>query len=486
MSDQSFVEARSFDFVPEHERHGNVRSQVQFWFMINATLITLYTGAVGPSFGLGLPWTLLAVVVGSIAGTLFQAFHGAQGPRMGLPQMIQSRVQFGSRGAIIPLVAAMITQFGFAIFFIQTGAQAVVDMTGVERFGLFQVAIGFVAMLVAIVGYNLVMKVEKYASYATLINLIFLTLAAVLYLPFGTMFADTKFSLLPFLAQLGASASYQLAIAPIVSDYTRYLPSRISGAAVSAAVFCGTMASAIWLQSLGAALAISSPGQDVIRSVYMLGQSFGFGLSTATMVIAAIACLITAAVTYYSGSVTVLSAGEAFRTFRSTGLLRSITILIGACVAIAASLSLTAGILASFSAFLSLLGYFLIPWTAVNLTDYYFIRRGQYSISDILRADGGIYGRWAFSGLASYALGFLCMIPFFSTPLYTGPIAQLLGGADLSFAVGLIVASISYVLMTRQHNFHEELAAVRAAPLNTIDEQRESGSGFSRMENEMA
>ncbi|QND44407.1 hypothetical protein HB780_00950 (plasmid) [Rhizobium lusitanum] len=173
MENQDLVEARSFDFVPEAERHGNLRSQFQLWFMINATLITLYTGAVGPLYGLDFVWALVAVVVGSTCGTMFQAVHGAQGPRMDLPQMIQSRVQFG-----------------FAIFFIQTGAQAMVDVTGMEQGTLFQSVLGVVAMVVAIVGYKLVLKFEKLASYATLINFIFLTVAAGMMLPIGTMLSD--------------------------------------------------------------------------------------------------------------------------------------------------------------------------------------------------------------------------------------------------------------------------------------------------------
>lgn len=60
-------------------------------------------------------------------------------------------------------------------------------------------------------------------------------------------------------------------------------------------------------------------------------------------------------------------------------------------------------ILTNFSVFLPLLGYLLIPWTAVNLTDYDIVRRGVYSISDILQFDGGIYGRWGRRGLTASA-----------------------------------------------------------------------------------
>ncbi|MFE4544129.1 purine-cytosine permease family protein [Arthrobacter sp. NPDC056727] len=464
----SIVESRSFDHVPETERHGTIRSQVQFWFMVNATLITLFTGAVGPAMGLGLTWTLLAVIVGSIFGTLFQAFHGAQGPHMGLPQMIQSRVQFGSKGAVLPLAAVTIVQLGFAIFFIQTASSSLAAIT-VDQTAVFDIVIGASAVVLAIVGYSLLLRVEKVASYITLVNLVLLTVAAAAVLPIGALLGSSAFVPIAFLAQFGASAIYQIAIAPMVSDYTRYLPFRTSGRAVSAAVFGGTLLSAVWLEALGAALALADPqGADLISGIRDMGDRFGFGLGTVSMAVAVMSCLITCSLSFYSGSVSLLSAFEAFRPLKSTGAVRAIALAAAGIVVITATLSLPADFLPVFSAFLSILGYFLIPWTAVNLTDYYLVRRGVYSITDIMKSDGGIYGRWGVPGMISYAIGFIAMIPFLSTAIYTGPIATSLGGADISFVVGLAVASGSYLLIMRGRDFSAEFEAVRAAPLNTL------------------
>ncbi|MEV7136259.1 cytosine permease [Arthrobacter sp. NPDC093128] len=467
MQQIEIVESRSFDYVPPGERHGTVRNQVQFWFMVNATLITLFTGAVGPLYGLSLSWTLLALLLGSVFGTMFQAFHGAQGPRMGLPQMIQSRVQFGSRGAILPIAAATIVQFGFAIFYIQTGASALVDVS-VEQPAAFQICVGVAAIILAIVGYRLLLRVEKYASYVMLANLVLLTIAALAVLPLASMLSDSSFAWVPFLAQFGAAATYQIAIAPIVSDYTRYLPANVGGRAVSGAVFGGTLLSALWLESLGAALATAFPNSDVITSIRDMGNQFGFGLGSVTMAIAAVSCLITCSLSFYSGSVSLLSAVEAFRPIKSTARLRSTTLVTGGILVIIAALALPSDILGSFAAFLSILGYFLIPWTAVNLTDYYIVRKGVFSITDILRPDGGIYGRWAGPGIISYVVGFVAMIPFFSTALYVGPAAAAMDRADLAFIVGLVVSGGSYLLLTRRYDFHTEFDAVRQAPLNTI------------------
>jgi len=469
-TEHSVVESRSFDFVPESERSGTISNQVRFWFMVNATLITAFTGAVGPLFGLGMPATVVAIVVGTLFGTLFQAFHGAQGPHMGLPQMIQSRVQFGSRGAIVPIGVATIVPIGFSIFYIQTGAAAFTGLAG-GGMAVPEILIGILAVVLAVVGYRLIVRSEGAIAYVMVLNLVLLTIAAVVVLPFGTLFSNGAVTATGFLAQFGAAAGYQLAIAPIVSDYTRYLPSKTRSAAVSASVFIGTVASAVWIEFLGAAVTLSYPDVDVIAGIRQLGNHLGFQLGNLTMVVAIVVCLVTAAISFYSGSVSFLSALEAFRPLTSTPRLRTTTIAIAGAGVIVAGLVLPNDILTNFSVFLTLLGYLLIPWTAVNLTDYYLVRRGVYSISDILQSDGGIYGRWGRRGLIAYGLGFVLMIPFFSTALYTGPIAHALGGADISFVVGLAVSSVAYTLLMRSVDLQAEREVVERSALHTQHSQ---------------
>ena len=92
--------------------------------------------------------------------------------------------------------------------------------------------------------------------------------------------------------------------------------------------------------------------------------------------------------------------------------------------------------------------YLFIPWTAVNLVDYYVVRRGHYAVEEIFKPHG-IYGRWGWRGIAAYSIGFAAMIPFFSTPSFTGPIADAMDGADLSLFIGRPVAGGLYLLFAR-------------------------------------
>ncbi|MBK1710866.1 cytosine permease, partial [Marichromatium gracile] len=110
------IETRSIDYVPRNERHGKVWHQAPFWFTGNFVLTTLVTGFTGAALGLSLVYAILAIVIGVCLGTFAMAFHANQGPRMGLPQMIQSRAQFGLRGAIVPFIAVVFVYIGFNVF----------------------------------------------------------------------------------------------------------------------------------------------------------------------------------------------------------------------------------------------------------------------------------------------------------------------------------------------------------------------------------
>jgi purine-cytosine permease-like protein len=71
-----------------------------------------------------------------------------------------------------------------------------------------------------------------------------------------------------------------------------------------------------------------------------------------------------------------------------------------------------------------------------------------------------MYGRWCWRGLLAYFVGFAAMIPFFSTGLFTGPVAKLMGGADLAMLVGLPVSVIVYLLACREVDLEAEMRII--------------------------
>ncbi len=129
---------------------------------------------------------------------------------------------------------------------------------------------------------------------------------------------------------------------------------------------------------------------------------------------------------------------------------RTIAVLVLGALALGLGLLSKDSFLASYTDFILLLLYVLVPWTAINLVDYYLVQHGSYDVASFMSADGGIYGRFNWPAVLCYLFGIGVQIPFVSNPLYTGPVAKLLGGADLSWLVGLALTSAVYYFMARR------------------------------------
>ncbi len=83
------------------------------------------------------------------------------------------------------------------------------------------------------------------------------------------------------------------------------------------------------------------------------------------------------------------------------------------------------------------------PWSAVNLVDFYLISKERVDVPALYDRFGR-YGSWNVVALVSYAIGIVVQIPFMAQSLYTGPITKMLGGADISWLVGLVVTAAIY------------------------------------------
>jgi nucleobase:cation symporter-1, NCS1 family len=114
--------------------------------------------------------------------------------------------------------------------------------------------------------------------------------------------------------------------------------------------------------------------------------------------------------------------------------------------------------------------YLFTPWTAINLVDFYVVRKGHYSIREIFNP-AGMYGQWNWRGILAYVIGFVVMIPFFSTP-FEGPVARALGGADIAMLVGLPVSAGVYLLACRSLDREHERRQAAAADAGLDPDER--------------
>ena len=455
------VEVRSIDYVPLNERHGKVWSQGPLWFMSNAQIATLAVGTFSIVGGGNLVWSLIAIIAGALFGTFFMAFHSAQGPQLGLPQMIQSRPQFGYMGALLVWAFAYLQYAGFNIFnTILAGDALHTTIHGSNK--LWIIAATVLAAVVALVGYDLIHGVERWLTLGFLVIFGVLTIAVfTLGYPAGS-FDLSGFKWTPFLIQFGAVAGYQISWAIYVSDYSRYLPPNVTVRKTFFWTYWGSALGAIWLMCLGAALAAWAGSKfDTIASLNAAGDHVFSGFGAIALVFSTLGLISVTALNMYGGSLTLISAIDSFSKVRPTATVRIVTIAVTAVLSLVPALLIGANFLTNFEDFLLLVLYLFIPWTAVNLVDYYIVRRGHYAIAEIFNPRG-LYGRWGWRGIAAYLLGFAAMLPFLSTSKYTGFVAHDLKGADISMFVGLPVAGLLYFFFAKSVDVGAETEIAKA------------------------
>jgi purine-cytosine permease-like protein len=463
------IEVRSIDFVPEDERHGRVAHQSLFWFLGNFHFFAIAIGFVGPSMGLSMPATILAGTLGMLIGTTFQAFHASQGPEMGLPQMIQSRAQFGFRGVMIPLVGVLVTLNGYNVVATVLIAEGAKGVWGLDRTAV-ALAVAAVASVLAIFGHDWLHRAFRLMFWVSLPLFLALSLAIVVGHAGGGTPPNAHFGWPAFLAQLAAATSFNLSAAPYVSDYSRYLPRNTSRLVLIANVFGGSAISGIWLVALGAWLATRMGATDALVALRSAGDAMAPGMGSVLVCVSICALIATIGMTSYSAMMTFVTATDCVRPVRPTRRLRVLVILGVTVVWAAVAICFGGNAIAYVNGVLVITLYFLIPWTTVNLIDYFFLSKGRYLIAD-LATPRGVYGAWGLRGLFAYAVGFVVSIPFFVVPgMFIGPAATRLAGCDIGWLVSLVATALAYLAANIR------VTARAATPAILSDDPGESAS----------
>lgn len=457
------IETRSIDYIPLAERHGKVRDLWPLWFMGDAHLATLATGAISVVGGLDLFWSSLAVIGGCALGTVLMALHCTQGPHLGLPQMIQSRPQFGYVGALLVWFVALFSYIGFNALNQSLAASTLKELAGLPR-GISIVSFALVAVILAAAGYDLIHKAQRVLAYLMLAVLAVYTAGFLATADLATLFRPGPFLPTLFIAQFFAAAGYQLSWSIYVSDYSRYLPREVGIASSFAWTFCGAMIGGAWMMLVGAVGAAAFTDPDIVvalrRSADAIFSGLGFSEFGLILMISSFGGLITiTSLNLYGASLTLLSVIDSLRPIRLGVAPRMAALAVVFAASLSLSLVVDGNVLHGFEAFIGVLLYLFTPWTAINLADFFFVRKGHYSIRAMFMADG-LYGRWNWRGLTAYGIGFIAMIPAFKTGLYIGPIAAALGGADISMLIGLPVAAAVYLWLCRDLDLAAELEQI--------------------------
>ena len=444
----SSVEAHSIDFIPESERHGRPRSLFFIWWSSNMQMTTALTGVIAAALGLSFPWALVAIAIGLLIGGLVMCLHSWQGARLGLPQLQQSRAQFGMLGAIVPAAVAIFMYVGFYATSNLLGGQAINAAAPGIPLSVGVVVCGLGTLVLAVVGYDAIHRWARLWGYLFLIAFLALTVSLfVRGLVPAKVWTFGPLAWGPFVLMISIAAVWIISYAVYASDYSRYLPADASAKAAFWYSYGGAVISSGWLMAFGALIGVILP--KAISSTVGVTLNLAGPMSVPTAIVIALGVIFVDALNVYGASLCLLTITEQRRRLLGMGRSARVGVItVISLIAVIIGIVASASFLTNYTNFLLFLFYLIMPWSSVNLVDFYLIRHGDYQTHWFFDSDGP-YGGVAWSAMAAYLIGIVCEIPFMSTTIFEGPVARMWGGADISWIVGLTAAGVIYYVCAK-------------------------------------
>ena len=448
------VEPGGAGFIPLDERHGRPLHLFWTWMSPNLEFATIFVGVISVLyFGQTFGQAVAAIVLGTALGSATHGVLSARGPSMGVPQMILSRIGFGYRGNILPAgLNAVVAGVGWFAVNSVSGALALATLTDLPS-PLCLVVVVLLQVAIAFFGHNLVQAFERYA-FPILAIIFLITSIITLSKTTPSAAAGNTGGIGGFLLTVGAAFGYAAGWNPYATDYTRYLPAGTSKKATGVWAGLGVFVSCTFLEIVGAASAtIAAPG--ITNPTEAFTSHLPTLVADLTLLAIALGAISANAINIYSGSMSFLALGFNL----PLGLRRAI---VAGVFGIAGFLLALTGLDDAghkYEGFLLVISYWIGPWLAVYLTDW-FLRRGK-------RVDGFLYDKahnpWA--GAVSMATGIIVSVWLFSNQeQYVGLVpAHAKAFGDITFEVGFLVAAVLYAILFRfQKDRNTEEAAVIA------------------------
>ncbi len=469
------VEPGGVEYISLKERHGKPIDLFWTWLSPNLEFATVYVGVLGIAvFGLSFWQTAVAIVVGSALGSLTHWVLSSWGPKFGVPMMVESRGAFGFLGNILPAgLNAFTGTIGWFIVNSVSGAfalQALALLINVNLpFAVTFLIIVVAQVAIATLGHNFIHVFERWAL--PLLGIVF-ALATIFIFTKANFGAPVNAKAPVFVGEFGsftllftATFGYAAGWNPYAADYTRYLPPNTNRQMVGFWAAMGVFVSCVVIELAGAALATVAGtkwGPTDIPTV-QLRVAMPDLIYYLTLLCIAIGAVAANAINIYSGTMSLVALGirEMGLTLRQRRALLAVSAgVLGYIIGIVGQANVGPG--SKYEFFLLLISYWIGPWLAVVLTDYW-LRKGDYGDESIFYDTK--YQRW--QGAAAMAIGLVVSVWLFGNNiLYTGVIPSANPGiGDITFIVGFVLTGVLYYafnMMSRRAASPAGMAGSRA------------------------
>lgn len=448
------ADIHSVEPIPDADRDSTGPQQMWIWAGANIAPVNWALGALGIVLKLGLWETIAVIVLGNIIGCAIFAAFTVMGHKTGVNQMVLCRSAFGRRGAYLPSALMFLTTLGWIgvnTYFPVKIAVAILSQFGIpDNVVTNMVVITVVVvlqMLIGVYGFYAIRTFEKYTVPVTVAIMALMSVLAwsqpgvVNWGLTSTLAPGAHLAMLTLL-MTAIGVGWGISWVTWASDYSRFVPRTVSSRAVFWYSYIGMFVPTVWLAILGATLASVTLDTDPAK---MVSAVFGGITSVLVLLMVLHGPIATNILNVYSAALAALSMGvHLSRT--------AIALIVGiASYLVAIYFVFEPSFAKAFDNWMISLLLWMSPFAGVVLADFYIKRRGQVDVPELYRApEASAYGDINWAGIVGFIAGLIAgwsvqngLVPALQGPIATG----LLGGADLSWLVGILVAGGVYLAL---------------------------------------
>jgi NCS1 family nucleobase:cation symporter-1 len=402
------------------------------WFAPQVNMTGVVAGALAIELGLGFWLGMLAMVIGTLLGSLVVGYLSTWGPRTGTAQLPSSRMAFGG-GVVLPAALQWLSSIAWDGLVGLFGGEALALLLGVP-FWLGVLLVLGIQGIVGYFGYEIINRLQAVLTVVLFATFVVFAIKLVgghdIVTPTTLGGADLVGQ---FVLMVTISLSLAVSWASYASDFSRYLPEHSSRLSVFAYTFGGMFVAYVFVQGIGVAAGtlVSEPGHTAegVRSV--MGGGFLGGLA---LLVIALASIGSGVMNDYSGSLALQTLGVRVR--------RPLSSVVVTMAAFGLILWLHAADSADrFQNVLLFVSYWIPAFAAIVSVDWWVRSRGRDTVDPALehteRADAAV-------ALATFVVAYLAAIPFMNTSIFVGPFAERWHGADIAYFVNFLVALVLY------------------------------------------
>jgi NCS1 nucleoside transporter family len=447
----------SIEPIPDADRDSTGPQQMWIWAGANIAPVNWALGALGIVLKLGLWETIAVIVIGNLLGCAIFAAFTVMGHKTGVNQMVLSRSAFGRRGAYLPSLLMFLMTLGWIgvnTYFPVKISMAILGQFGMPDSLLMTFVVITLVMVIQVVigiyGFYAIRTFEKYTVPVTVAIMVLMSILAwsqpgVVNWNLTTTLPPGAHIAMLTLLMTAIGVGWGISWVTWASDYSRFVPKNVSSKSVFWYSYIGMFVPSVWLAILGATIASVTLDTDPAK---MVSAVFGGVASILVLLMVLHGPIATNILNVYSAALAALSMGIRL----SRPALALIAGIAGYLVTI--YFIFAPSFAKAFDNWMISLLLWMSPWAGVVAADFFIKRRGRIDVAELYRAPAvSSYGDINWSGIIAFVAGLVAgwSVEDGLVPALQGPIStRLLGGADLSWLVGIIVAGALYLALDRR------------------------------------